>query len=127
MHCITIYVSIGQSNLSEAASQQTFTDDYVDKHFLGVVPQLQPEDFFAFIDLHYLLLCFVPFTLTGGGLFIWSDDFRKFLSQRVLTTLISYTIILMYWEGEAASQQLNFKSFLGLKFNSSQMPPAQYK
>ena len=67
MHCITIYVSIGQSDLSEAASQQTLFTDTDD--FIGVVSQMQPEDFFAFIDLHYLLLCFVPFTFTGGGLF----------------------------------------------------------
>lgn len=58
MHCITIYVSIGQSNLSEAAAQQTFTDDYVDKHFLGVVSQMQPEDFFAFVDT-YITYSFV--------------------------------------------------------------------
>ena len=113
MHCITIYVSIGQSNLSEAASQQTWFTDTDD--FIGVVSQMQPEDFFAFVDT-YITYSFVscPSPSQVEGFFMQetlSDDFRKFLSQRVLTTLIPYTIILMYWEGEVALQQLSFKSF----------------
>lgn len=76
---------------------------------------MQPEDFFAFDDT-YITYSFVscpsPSQVEGFLILnIRSDNFRKFLSQGVLTTLIPYTIILMYWEGEVALQQLSFKSF----------------
>ena len=76
---------------------------------------MQPEDFFAFVDT-YITYSFVscPSPSQVEGFLIpniRSDNFQKFLSQGVLTTLIPYTIILMYWEGEVALQQLSFKSF----------------
>lgn len=77
MHCITIYVSIGQSDLSEAASQQTLFTDMDD--FVGVVSQMQPEDFFAFVDT-YITYSFVscpsPSQVEGFLILnIQSDDF----------------------------------------------------